>query len=96
MTPLVPRDERETRIDLAADRVAYLVLSYGILLSVAYRSFVNGDDAWDLIGLVVLGGVVGLAYRVRQGVVSRRWTWMFAAMIAIAFVVAAGLVLAGR
>jgi hypothetical protein len=96
MTSIVHRDERETRVDLAADRVAYLVLSYGLLLSVAYRSFVNGDAAWDLIGLVVLGGVVGLASRFRQGVASRRWTLMLAATIAIAFIVAAILVLAGR
>lgn len=96
MRSFVPRDEGETRIDLAADRVAYLVLSYGLLLIVAYRSFVKGDAAWDLIGLVVLGGVVGLAYRIRQGVASRRWTMMLAATIAIAFVVAAVVVVFGR
>lgn len=96
MTSFIPRDEGETRIDLAADRVAYLVLSYGLLLIVAYRSFVKGDAAWDLIGLVVLGGIVGLAYRIRQGLASRRWTMMLAATIAIALVVAAVLVLAGR
>jgi hypothetical protein len=96
MTSLVPRDEREARIDLAADRVAYLVVSYGLLLSVAYRSFVNGDAAWDLIGLVVLGGIVGVAYRARHGVLAGRWTLVLAVTIAIAFVVAVLLVLAGR
>ena len=96
MTSLIPRDEREARVDFAADRVAYLVVSYGLLVSVAYRSFVNGDAAWDLIGLVVLGGIVGLAFRVRQGVLSRRWTLLLAATIAIAFVVAGLLVIAGR
>jgi hypothetical protein len=96
MTSLVPRDEREARVDLSADRIAYLVVSYGLLVSVAYRSFVDGDAAWDLIGLVVLGGIVGLAYRVRKGVVSGRWTVMLVATIAVAFVVACLLVLAGR
>jgi len=96
MTSIVPKDERDTRVDLSADRVAYLVLSYGLLLSVAYRSFVNGDAAWDLIGLVVLGGVVGLAYRVRQRAVSGHWTLMLAATIAIAFIVAAVVVVTAR
>lgn len=96
MTSLIPRDEREARVDFAADRVAYLAVSYGLLVSVAYRSFVNGDAAWDLIGLVVLGGIVGLAFRVRQGVMSGRWTLLLAATIAIAFVVAGLLVVAGR
>lgn len=96
MTSLMPRDERETQIDLAADRVAYLVVSYGLLASVAYRSLVNGDASWDLLGLVVLGGVVGLAYRLRRGVVSGRWTLMLAVTVVIAFVVAGLLVFAGR
>jgi hypothetical protein len=96
MTSLVPRDEREARAALSADRIAYLVVSYGLLVSVAYRSLVAGDAAWDLIGLVVLGGIVGLAYRVREGAVSGRWTLMLLATIAIAFVVACLLVLAGR
>lgn len=96
MTSLVSRDEREARIDLSADRIAYLVVSYGLLLSVAYRSFVNREAAWDLIGLVVLSGIVGLAYRVREGAVSARWTLMLVAPIAIAFVVACVLILAGR
>jgi hypothetical protein len=46
--------------------------------------------------LVVLGGIVGLAYRVREGVVSGRWTVMLVATMAFAFVVACLLVLAGR
>ena len=96
MTSLIPRDEREVRIDLAADRIAYLVVSYGLLVSAAVRSFVNGDAAWDLVGLVVLGGIVGLIYRLRQGVVSGRWALMLAVTIAIAFVVAGLLPFAGR
>ena len=96
MTSLMPRDERETQIDRAADRVAYLVVSYGLLASVAYRSFVNRDVSWDLLGLVVLGGTVGLAYRLRQGVVSGRWTLMLAVTVVIAFVVAGLLMFAGR
>jgi hypothetical protein len=96
MTSLVPRDEREDRIDLAADRIAYLVVSYGLLLSVAYRSFVNGDAAWDLIGLVVLGGIVGVAYRARRGAMSGRWTLALVATIGVALVVAGLLALAGR
>ena len=96
MTSIVPRGERERRDDLAADRLAYLVVSYGLLISVAYRSFVLGDSSWDLLGIVVLGGIIGAAYRVRQGVVSSRWTLTLLATVAIAILVAGLLVLAGR
>jgi len=96
MTTMVTRDERETRIDLAACRIEYLVVSYGLLRIVAYRSFVNGEAAWDLIGLVILGGFVGLAYRASTGVAAGRWTLMLLATIAIAGIVAALITLAAR
>ena len=96
MTALVPRDDREARIDLAANRIAYLVVSYGLLAIVVYRSFVNGDATWDLIGLVILGGIVGLGYRMRQGVVSPRWTLMLVVTLGFAFVTAGLVALAAR
>jgi hypothetical protein len=96
MGSLGPRDESETRIDLAADRIAYLAVSYGLLLSVTYRSFARGEAAWDLLALVVLGGIVGLAFRVSKGAVSGRGTIMIAATVGIAIVVSALLVIAGR
>ena len=97
MTTLVHRDERETRIDHVVDRIGYLVVSYGLLLIVAYRSFVNGEAAWDLIGLVILGGVVGLGYRAaRQGLGTGRWTVMLLVTMGLAFIVAALVTLAAR
>ncbi|HEX7195603.1 MAG TPA: hypothetical protein VF364_02080 [Candidatus Limnocylindria bacterium] len=96
MTTLVPRNEREAPIAGAADRIGYLVISYGLLLIVAYRSFVNGEATWDLIGLVILAGIAGLAYRTRQGVASGRWTLMLLATMAIAGIVAAVITLAAR
>jgi hypothetical protein len=96
LKPQVLRDERETRIDLAGDRLAYLVVSYGLLLIVAYRSFVHSDPTWDLLGLVVLGGIVGVVYRIRRGVLSGRWTVMLLATVALAVVVSGLLVIARR
>jgi hypothetical protein len=89
MDRLMPRDERETSVDQVADRLSYLVLSFGLLAIVAYRSLVDGEASWDLLGLVVLGGLVGTAYRVRQRVVSRRWELVVVGTAAIALVVAA-------
>lgn len=86
MTYRIDRDERERSIDLAADRLAFLVVCYGALGLAAYRSFVLDQPAWDLLALVVLGGVVGLAYRFRSGVVTRSWT----AVLAVTVVAAAG------
>ena len=94
MMSLANRDEREQAVDLAADRISFLVVAYGALLIAAYRSFVLHEVAWDLLGLVVVGGAAGLLYRLRGGVTSRPWTFVLAATIALA-AVAAALIAAG-
>ena len=96
MAPIVPRDQSGQRVDFSADRIAYLTVSYGVLLSVAYRSFARDEAAWDLLALVVLGGIVGLAHRVSKGAVSSRGTAMIAVTIVIAVVVSGLLAVAGR
>jgi peptidoglycan/LPS O-acetylase OafA/YrhL len=88
MNRLVPRDEREASVDRAADRLAYLVLSFGLLAIVAYRGIVLRQESWDLLALVVLGGVVGAAYRWRERVMSRRWELVLVGTIGVALVVA--------
>ncbi len=96
MDRLMPRDERETSVDQAADRLAYLVLSFGLLAIVAYRGIVERETSWDLLALVVLGGLVGTAYRLRQRVVSRRWELALVGTVAVAMVVAAIVAFATR
>jgi hypothetical protein len=96
MDRLMPRDERETRVDQAADRLSYLVLSFGLLAIVAYRSVVDREASWDLLGLVLLGGLVGTGYRVRRRVVSRRWELLLLGTAAVALVVAAVVAFATR
>jgi hypothetical protein len=88
MTSLMARDEREQSIDLAADRIAFLVVCYGALILAAYRSLALGQEAWDLLALVVMGGVAGLAYRLQKRVVTRPWTLVLAATVAAAALVA--------
>ena len=88
MTSLIGRDEREHSVDLAADRLAFLVVCYGALVLAAYRSLALGQEAWDLLGLVILGGGVGLAYRLQHRVVTRPWAAILLATIVIAGLVA--------
>jgi hypothetical protein len=96
MTRLVARDERERTVDHAADRLAYLVLSFGLLAIVAYRSFAEGAASWDLLGLVVLGGLVGTLYRLAKRAVSREWALVAVGTAAVALVVAAIVAFATR
>ncbi len=96
MDRLLSRDEREVSVDRAADRLAYLVLSFGLLALVAYRSFVEGAAAWELLGLVVLGGAAGTAYRLWQGVLTRPALLVLGLTALVALVVAAVVVIGLR
>jgi hypothetical protein len=96
MRSLLARDEREAAVDDAADRLAYLVLSYGLLLIVAYRAFVDGQPSWELLALVVAGGVVGGAYRISRRTATREALIVVGITILAAAVVALLVAVAGR
>jgi hypothetical protein len=86
MDRLLVRDEREVSVDLAADRLAYVVLSFGLLAVVAYRSFVEGVASWELLGLVLLGGAVSAGYRLWQRALTRHAVFVVALTALIALV----------
>ena len=92
---VITRDERETSIDRAADRLAYLVLAFGVLAIVAYRGLVLDEDSWDLLLLVVATGFVGLAYRISKRAASVTWTLVLAITAVAAALVAVVLVSSG-
>ena len=95
-TPSIARDERTVATENASYRWAYLVLSFGLLLSVAYRSFVLGEAAWDLLALVVAGGGVAALYQGRHRVLSPPWVVASVGGALLAAIVAAALVLLRR
>jgi hypothetical protein len=89
----VSRDERTIVVENASYRIAYLVISFGLLASVAYRGFVLQQSSWDLLALVILGGATATMYQGTMKVLSRRWiiatvaTIIIAGLIAVAFVI---------
>lgn len=89
MRSLFVRDEREAAVEQGGDRLAYIVVSYGLLLIVAYRSFVERQASWDLLALVVAGGIVSVGYRVWRRGLSRSALVLVGLTIAIAVVIGA-------
>ncbi len=65
------RDERERLIDLRADKAAYTVVTYGLLVLALVRALVRDEAAWDLLGLVILGGAVNVGYTAWKKALSR-------------------------
>jgi hypothetical protein len=86
---LFPRgDEREVAVELAADRLAYVVLAFGILAVVIFRSALLHEASWDLLALVVVSGVVKLTYRVWHRAFGARLAIPVLAAVAVAAFVA--------
>jgi hypothetical protein len=88
----VERDERTTAIEYAGYRWSYLVLSFGLLAVIAYRSFAFRQSSWDLLVLVVLGGAVNAIYRGLNHGLYRRW-FVLAVVTFLAAAVLAGFML---
>lgn len=88
----VNRDERTSFVENESYRIAYLLMSYGLLAIVAYRGFILQQSSWDLLALVILGGLAATFYQGANKVLSYRWitvtiiTFIVAGLLAGAFV----------
>lgn len=80
----VNRDERTAAVENTSYRIAYLVMSFGLLVCIAYRGFVLQQSSWDLLALVILGGVTATIYQETNKVLSRRWGIAVVASLVIA------------
>ena len=69
----VERDERTVAVENASYRWAYTLLSFALLIDVVYRAMFRHEVAWDLIALILVGGVFCTVYQVRQKILSRHW-----------------------
>ena len=81
---VIDRDERTVAVENASYRWAYLLLTFGMLASVAYRSFALHQTSWDLLGLVVASGFVVTVLQGREHVLTRR-----SALVATTAIIAA-------
>jgi hypothetical protein len=92
----VSRDERTIAVENAGYRIAYFVMSFGLLASVAYRSFVLQQSSWDLLALVILGGATATLYQGANKVLTRRWIIATTVTVVIAGLLAIVLVMMSR
>jgi hypothetical protein len=86
------RDERTVAVENASYRLGYMVLAFGILLSVAYRGLVLQEASWDLLALVVVSGLVTAIYQGGRTVLTRRWAMVAAGTTVLAALIGAALV----
>jgi hypothetical protein len=69
----VKRDERTVAVENASYRWAYGLLTFALLVDVMCRSLFRNEAAWDLMALVVVGGVVATVHQARQRILTQGW-----------------------
>lgn len=85
---VVEQDERTVAVENAGYRWAYLLMSFGLLVDVAVRGFVAKESSWDLLALVLAGGLVTTLYQGQKRILGRRFalgavlTMLAAALVA--------------
>ncbi len=96
-TQCVERDERTVAVENASYRWAYFLLTYALLVDVAYRGWFRNEAAWDMMALVIVGGVICSVYQARRRTLARGWAIkavLGAVIAAVIAVVAAVFVMA--
>ena len=92
-TQSIHRDERTTAVENASYRLAYLLLSFGVLLSVAWRAFARQDSGWELLALVMVSGFAATFYQGIQRVLTRHTALLAVVTVMVAAALAAGIML---
>jgi hypothetical protein len=85
----VRRDERTVAVENASYRWAYSLLTYALLVDVMCRAWFRHEAAWDLMALVVVGGVVASVYQARQRILTHGWVMKVVLVGCVAAVFAA-------
>lgn len=85
----VIRDERTVAVENASYRWAYSLLTYALLVDVMCRALFRREAAWDLMALVVVGGVVATVYQARKRSLAHGWVMKVVLLGCVAAVFAA-------
>ena len=84
----VVRDERTVVVEHANDRLAFGFILFALLLDVIYRSLVRQEASWDLLAIVIVGGVGSILYEWKKSLPGRTFKQL-AVLLVIVGVVAA-------
>lgn len=67
------KDERADSVEKSSYSLGFKVMAFAILLDVIYRSIVLKSAAWDLLGIVIFGGLTASIYQARYRIATRSW-----------------------
>lgn len=87
--PPIIRDERYYAVENASYRIGYMIIIYGLLLLIIFRSIAYHESNWDLFALVIISSFAATIYQIAHKTitVSRKWIYFFLAITLLAAIV---------
>lgn len=76
-------DERTKIIANAGDALAFRILLIALLLDVCYRSLFMKDAAWDIMALVISGGLISTVYQLKYKLFQSKGVFVKFALFAV-------------
>jgi len=86
---IVDRDERTVAVENESYALGFKVMSFAILLDVAYKGLKLDQASWDLLAIIICSGMITTIYQNRFKVLTKRWLVTGAFTLAVAAAVAA-------
>lgn len=84
----IDKDERTTFIENQSYKYGYMILNFGILINIIYRSFRLNEAPWDLFGLIFLSGLVTTLHQYKHRIFAKNWMKSILLLVMISAIVA--------
>jgi hypothetical protein len=82
------KDERAIFIENVSFKFGYNLITFVLLFDVVCRGLIFNDAAWDLLGIIIISGLVMTLYQYKQKILDKNWIKTVAISSLIAFIVA--------
>jgi hypothetical protein len=86
-------DERTTFIENQSYKYGYIILNFGILINIIYRSFRLNEAPWDLFGLIFLSGLVTTVHQYKHKIFTKNWIKSIVLLVLFSAIIAVSIVL---
>lgn len=84
----IERDERTISIENKSYSIGYRLALFALLLDTAYRSFYLHESSWDLLGIVLMCGVVTTFYQLNHKILTKGWIKISVLALILSIIVA--------
>ena len=83
---IVEKDERTTLIENISYKHGYNFIAFAFLLDIMYRSFRLNEAPWDLLGIIIISGLIMSIYQNKHKILGKTWRKTIAFTIVLSII----------